>query len=127
MVDISDKPVTTRTAQAECRVVLGAEAYDLVSQNTIKKGDVLTVAQLAGICGAKHTSLLIPLCHPVAVSYAGVDLTLESETHSVHITATVKTAGGTGVEMEALTAAAVAGLTVYDMCKAVTRNMVMTN
>lgn len=127
MVDVGHKPVTTRTAIAEAWITLGQTAFALVEENKMKKGDVLTVAQLAGICGSKHTSLLIPLCHPIPISHAKVSLELVKERHAVKITAQVSTTGQTGVEMEALTAASVAALTVYDMCKAVTHDMVISD
>jgi molybdenum cofactor biosynthesis protein MoaC len=127
MVDVGHKAVTARTAVAEAWVVLGEAAFSLVEANKLKKGDVLTVAQLAGICGSKHTSLLIPLCHPVPISHAKVSLELVRERFAVRITSQVSTTGQTGVEMEALTAATVAALTVYDMCKAVTHDMIITD
>jgi len=127
MVDVSDKPVSTRCASAECRIYLGAEAYALVTANSISKGDVITVAQLAGICASKHTAMLIPLCHAIPITYAAVDFKMEPRTSSIRAVSTVKTTGTTGVEMEALTMAAVAGLTIYDMCKAVTHDMTLTD
>lgn len=127
MVDVSSKPVTTRVARAECRIFLGKEAYELVEANNISKGDVITVAQLAGICASKHTALLIPLCHSIPISYAAVDFAMEVESFSVKMVSTVKTSGTTGVEMEALTVASVAALTIYDMCKAVTHDMTISD
>lgn len=123
MVDVGDKPVTTRTAAAEGAVRMSREAYELVAANAIAKGDVLAVAELAGTMGAKRTSELIPLCHPLALDVAKVEAELDPELPGVWITATVRTSGRTGVEMEALTAVAVACLTVYDMVKAVDRAM----
>ncbi|KAI9599588.1 hypothetical protein BDF19DRAFT_429201 [Syncephalis fuscata] len=119
MVDVSDKLITKRTARASARVHLGATAYRLVADNTKNaKGDVLAVAQLAGIQAAKRTADLIPLCHPLQLSHVSVDLALDHECRQVNIMASVTCTGKTGVEMEALTAASVAALTVFDMCKA---------
>ena len=121
MVDVSDKPATSRTATARVRVSMRPETLALVVSGTAKKGDVLGTARLAGIMAAKRTADLIPLCHPLPISAVTVDL--EPGPDVVEITATVRTTGPTGVEMEALTAASVAALTVYDMCKAVDRGM----
>jgi cyclic pyranopterin phosphate synthase len=121
MVDVSDKAVTARTATARVRVVMQATTLAMIRQGSAKKGDVLGVARLAGIMAAKRTSDLIPLCHPLPISSVKVDL--EAVDDGVEIAATVRTTGQTGVEMEALTAASVAALTVYDMCKAVDRSM----
>jgi cyclic pyranopterin phosphate synthase len=123
MVDVSGKPVTARTATARARVVMQAATLAMIQQGSAKKGDVLGVARLAGIMGAKRTSDLIPLCHPLPVSSVKVDLETNAAASTVEIVATVRTTGQTGVEMEALTAASVAALTVYDMCKAVDRSM----
>jgi cyclic pyranopterin monophosphate synthase len=123
MVDVSDKPVTARTATAQVRVAMQAATLAMIQQGSAKKGDVLGVARLAGIMGAKRTSDLIPLCHPLPITSVKVDLTADAAENAVEITATVRTTGQTGVEMEALTAASVAALTVYDMCKAVDRSM----
>ena len=123
MVDVSDKAVTARTATARVRVVMEAATLAMIQQGSAKKGDVLGVARLAGIMGAKRTSDLIPLCHPLPISSVKVDLDADTTANAVEITATVRTTGQTGVEMEALTAASVAALTVYDMCKAVDRSM----
>ncbi|WP_158931791.1 cyclic pyranopterin monophosphate synthase MoaC [Acidisphaera sp. S103] len=123
MVDVSDKPVTARTATAKVRVVMAAGTLAMIQQGSAKKGDVLGVARLAGIMGAKRTADLIPLCHPLPITSVKVDLETDTATNAVDITATVRTTGQTGVEMEALTAASVAALTVYDMCKAVDRSM----
>uniref|UniRef100_A0A8D2KR34 Molybdenum cofactor biosynthesis protein 1 n=1 Tax=Varanus komodoensis TaxID=61221 RepID=A0A8D2KR34_VARKO len=125
MVDVSWKPDSERTAVASAVVHLGEKAFHLVRQNQIKKGDVLTVAQIAGIQGAKLTSQLIPLCHNIALSLVEVALRLDEKRHAVVIQALCRTRGKTGVEMEALTAASLAALTVYDMCKAVTHDMVI--
>jgi cyclic pyranopterin phosphate synthase len=123
MVDVSDKAITARTATARARVVMEAATLAMIQQGSAKKGDVLGVARLAGIMGAKRTSDLIPLCHPLPITSVKVDLEADEGANAVEITATVRTTGQTGVEMEALTAASVAALTVYDMCKAVDRSM----
>ncbi len=123
MVDVSAKPVTARTATARARVVMHPETLAMIEAGTAKKGDVLGVARLAGIMAAKRTSDLIPLCHPLPITAVVVDLTADRAANAVEIEATVRTTGQTGVEMEALTAASVAALTVYDMCKAVDRGM----
>ena len=123
MVDVSDKPETERTATATGSVLMAKATLDLILAGGVKKGDVLSVAQLAGIMGAKRTPDLIPLCHPLALSSVAVELTCDPQRNAVDITATCKLTGRTGVEMEALTAVAVAALTVYDMCKAVDRAM----
>ena len=122
MVDVSDKADTEREARAEALIVLSPEAYDLVLSGNAPKGDVLATARIAGIMAAKKTSELIPLCHPLALSHAGVEFTPLPERHALRILASAKTKGPTGVEMEALTAASVAALTVYDMVKAVDRS-----
>jgi cyclic pyranopterin phosphate synthase len=119
MVDVGDKRTTRRTAVAVATVLLGEKTYNLVAANTMKKGDVISVAELAGIMGAKHTATLIPLCHNIVIDKVAVKLTLDVAVSGVQIRATASTVGRTGVEMEALTAASVASLTVYDMCKAV--------
>ncbi len=121
MVDVSDKPATARTATACARIIMRPETLAVVASGTAKKGDVLGTARLAGIMAAKRTADLIPLCHPLPISAVTLEL-VPGET-SVEISATVRTTGPTGVEMEALTAAAVAALTVYDMCKAIDRGM----
>ena len=121
MVDVSGKPETARTATARSRVVMLPETLAMVAAGTAAKGDVLGTARLAGIMAAKRTSDLIPLCHPLPIT--AVTLDLEAGESAVEITATVRTTGRTGVEMEALTAASIAALTVYDMCKAVDRGM----
>ena len=122
MVDVSDKDTTERQAAAEAVIVLSAEAYEAAIAGSGPKGDVLAAARIAGIMAAKKTSDLIPLCHPIAITKAGVDFEPLAERHAVRILATVKTLGQTGVEMEALTAASVAALTIYDMIKAVDRS-----
>lgn len=121
MVDVGWKPVTDRMAQAGGYVVMEPTTLALIRDGLMKKGDVLTIAQLAGIMGAKKTSELIPLCHPLPLNKVDVELELEEAESRVRITTTATTSGKTGVEMEALTAVSVAALTVYDMCKAVDR------
>ncbi|MFN4098358.1 MAG: cyclic pyranopterin monophosphate synthase MoaC [Pararhodobacter sp.] len=123
MVDVGDKPVTSRTATACAHISMQPETLAHVIAGTAKKGDVLGVARLAGIMAAKQTSALIPLCHPLPITKVAVDLVADETLPGVRITAEVKTTGQTGVEMEALTAASVAALTVYDMLKAVEKGM----
>lgn len=123
MVDVGAKPETRRVAKAEGRVNMKPETVRLISENAMKKGDVLGVARVAGIMAAKRAPDLIPLCHPLPLDAITVDLTIDDDTSSVHIEATASTSAKTGVEMEALTAVSVAALTVYDMCKAVDRGM----
>lgn len=125
MVDVSAKATTARKAVASGRISMSAEAAAAIAQGLVKKGDVLAVARVAGIMAAKRTSDLIPLCHPIALSSISVDLDLDGT--GVSVTATAKTAGQTGVEMEALTAASVALLTVYDMAKALDKGMIISN
>jgi cyclic pyranopterin monophosphate synthase len=122
MVDVSDKPETVRQATAKVRVAMRPETLRMIRKGSASKGDVFGVARLAGIMGAKRTADLIPLCHPLPISAVNVDLAPAGE-DAVEIIATVRTTGRTGVEMEALTAASIAALTVYDMCKAVDRGM----
>jgi len=123
MVDVSDKPVTGRTATARARVVMQAETLALIQSGEAKKGDVLGVARLAGIMAAKRTAELIPLCHPLPITAISVDLAPDLAGPAVEIEVTVRTTAQTGVEMEALTAVSVAALTVYDMCKSADRGM----
>jgi cyclic pyranopterin monophosphate synthase len=123
MVDVSEKGVTGRTATAEGLVLMAPGTLDLIEARGFKKGDVLGIAQLAGIMGAKRTSDLIPLCHPLALSAVKVELEPDRAAGGVRIRATCRVSAQTGVEMEALTAVSVAALTVYDMCKAVDRGM----
>ena len=125
MVDVSDKEDTDRTAIAEGIVVMDHDTLDLVQQGTAKKGDVLGIARLAGIMGAKKTADLVPLCHPLPITKVTVTLDPDPALPGVRIRATVKTTGKTGVEMEALTAVSTAALTVYDMLKAVQKDMVI--
>jgi len=126
MVDVSGKDETARIAVAGGSVTMLPETLALIMAGGVKKGDVLAVARLAGIMAAKRTPDLIPLCHPLALSAVTVDLACDTARSAVDITATCKVAGRTGVEMEALTAVAVAALTVYDMCKAIDRGMIVT-
>ncbi len=127
MVDVGSKRVTGRLAIAGGEVVMKMETLSLIRAGAIKKGDVLTVAQIAGITAAKRTSDLIPLCHPLPITHIDVSLTLEDALPGIRITATVKTTDRTGVEMEALTAVSVAALTIYDMAKAVEKTMKIQN
>jgi cyclic pyranopterin phosphate synthase len=126
MVDVSDKPVTLRTATARGHVLVSAETLALIRSGGGKKGDVLAAARLAGIMGAKRTADLIPLCHPLGLDSVEMALTAEDSPPRVEITARCKVTGRTGIEMEAMTAVSVAALTVYDMCKAVDRAMTIT-
>lgn len=123
MVDVGDKPDTDRMAVAEGAVYVQPDTLRLIKEGNLKKGDVLTVARIAGIMGAKKTSDLIPLCHPLPMTKIGVDIWLDEAANAVRIKATVRTFGRTGVEMEALTAVNIAALTIYDMAKAVDRTM----
>ena len=125
MVDVSDKAVTSRTAIASGYVKMSSQALTIIQNNHAKKGDVLGVAQLAGIMGAKKTADLIPLCHPLPITKVALNLTPDEDLPGVRVEATVKTTGQTGVEMEALTAVSVACLTIYDMIKAVEKSMVI--
>ena len=127
MVDVSDKENTMREAKAGARVVMQSKTLDLIVSGSHKKGDVLSVAKIAGIQAAKKCSELIPLCHPLMLTKVNVELTPNTEKNCIEITATAKLNGRTGVEMEALTAASIAALTVYDMCKAVDRFMTIDN
>ena len=125
MVDVGEKNITRRTATAMARVFVNKNTFALIQSGGMKKGDVLTVAQVAGVMGAKHTPDLIPMCHPILMDGIDLKLSLCRERLSVEIRATVSCDGRTGVEMEALTAASTAALTVYDMCKAVQKDMVI--
>ncbi|MCP3969035.1 MAG: cyclic pyranopterin monophosphate synthase MoaC [Rhodobacteraceae bacterium] len=126
MVDVSDKPATARVAVAEGYVKMSRKTFDIIIEGRAKKGDVTGVARLAGIMGAKRTPDLIPLCHPLPITRAAVEITPEPDLPGVRIEATVKTGGQTGVEMEALTAVSIAALTVFDMVKAVEKTMIIT-
>ncbi len=123
MVDVSDKDITERTATAEGSITMAPETLALIQTGSVEKGDVLGAARLAGIMAAKRTADLIPLCHPLSLTSVALDLVCDAQASAVHITATCKLKGRTGVEMEALTAVTIAALTVYDMCKAVDRAM----
>lgn len=127
MVDVGEKAPTRRKAVATGRVLVNAQTYELIRTGGMKKGDVLTVAQIAGVMGAKRTPDIIPMCHPILMDGINLELRLVEEDLAVEITATVSCDGRTGVEMEALTAAAAAALTVYDMCKAVQRDIVISD
>lgn len=127
MVDVGDKPVTVRTAVAAARVLVNRDTFELIRSGGMKKGDVLTVAQVAGVMGAKRTPDLIPMCHPILLDGINLELHLDDDHCSVEIRAEVSCDGRTGVEMEALTAASIAALTVYDMCKAVQKDMVISD
>lgn len=127
MVDVGEKAPTRRKAVATGRVLVNAQTYELIRTGGMKKGDVLTVAQIAGVMGAKRTPDIIPMCHPILMDGINLELRLVEEDLAVEITATVSCDGRTGVEMEALTAVSVAALTVYDMCKAVQKDMVISD
>jgi len=127
MVDITQKPDTQREAIAKGMVSMQASTFDRLKKSTLPKGDALSVAQLAGIMAAKQTPHIIPLCHPLLIGDIKVEFSLDEKNSAVEITTTVKSIGKTGVEMEALTATAVAALTIYDMCKAVDRSMRIEN
>jgi cyclic pyranopterin monophosphate synthase len=127
MVEVGDKPVTLRRATATCRIVVGPRIFPRLMAGDLPKGDVWAAARLAGIMAAKNTAQLIPLCHPLPLTGVDIDFTPEPEAQSVSIRARVSTLARTGVEMEALVAASVAALTIYDMCKAVDRGMVIAD
>ena len=127
MVDVGDKDITERIAVASGSIRMQAQTLAMILEGGHKKGDVLGVARIAGIMGAKRTSDLVPLCHPLPLTKVGIDFRPDPTLHSIHCTATAKTHGKTGVEMEALCAVQVALLTIYDMCKAVDRGMVIEN
>ena len=127
MVDVGEKAETRREATARAIVRLNRETYGLVREGKMRKGDVLAVAQIAGIMAAKKTYDLIPMCHPVALTAADIDFTLDDAGHTITVTATARCTGATGVEMEALTAVSAAALTIYDMCKAAQRDIVIEN
>lgn len=127
MVDVGEKNRTCRKAVAAARVLVNEETFSLIKTGGIKKGDVLTVAQIAGIMGGKRTSDMIPMCHPIIIDGIDMDIFLEEERKSIEIHAMVSCTGRTGVEMEALTAVSIAALTVYDMCKAVQKDIVITD
>ncbi len=127
MVDVSDKEITLRTAVAGARVLVNEDTFRLIKEGRMKKGDVLSVAQVAGIMGAKKTPELIPMCHPIIIDGVDVKLGLNEELCAIDIEAGVKSTGRTGVEMEAICACATAAMTVYDMCKALQRDIVLTD
>ena len=127
MVDINQKDSTVRVAIATGKIIMKANTLKKILDLEIKKGDVLNIAKLAGIMAAKKTDQLIPLCHSIPLSYVNVDLEPNIEESSIKITSEASLVGKTGVEMEALTAVSVAGLTIYDMCKAIDREMILTN
>ena len=126
MVSVNGKPITARYAIARGQVVLGATAYELVKSNSVQKGDVLTVAQIAGIQAAKQTGSLIPLCHPLTLTHISVNLTTDDESKSVMVEGRVDCEGQTGVEMEAMVAVSIACCTIYDMCKGVDKSIRIT-
>jgi len=123
MVDVSDKPSTLRTAVTSGTVFVNSETFKMIISNEIEKGDVLAVAQVAGIMAAKRTSEIIPMCHPITITGVDISFHPDEERSAIDITATVRCKGETGVEMEALTAVSVAALTIYDMCKAVQKDI----
>ena len=127
MVNVGEKPVTARRAIACGEIIMQPETLAMITDGTAKKGDVLSVARLAGIMGAKQTATLIPLCHPLGLDHVTLALDPDSSLPGIRITASCAVTGRTGIEMEAMTAASVAALTIYDMCKAVDRQMVITN
>ena len=127
MVDVSEKKVTRRTAVAEGTISVSREVMDAVLGHKVKKGDVLTVAQIAGICGTKRTSDLIPMCHPLGLNNAEVSFETDEEACTIKATCTAVCDGKTGVEMEALTGVSVALLTIYDMCKAIDKRMTISD
>ena len=127
MVDVGEKPISQRIAIAAARVLVNENTFELIKSGGMKKGDVLTVAQIAGVMGAKRTPDIIPMCHPILMDGIDLQLSLDENRRSVEIRAKVSCDGRTGVEMEALSAVSVAALTVYDMCKAVQKDMVITD
>ena len=126
MVDVSEKEISTRTAEAYAEVKVSKEVFNAIKNNSVKKGDVLSIAKFAGIQAAKKTSELIPLCHNIFISKIDVELKLNSQKKTVEIKSFAKTTAQTGIEMEALTAVSVAALTVYDMCKAIDKSMIIS-
>ena len=127
MVDVGEKPISQRVAVAGARVLVNENTFKLIKSGGMKKGDVLTVAQIAGVMGAKRTPDIIPMCHPILMDGINLELSLDEGRLSVEIKAEVRCDGRTGVEMEALSAVSIAALTVYDMCKAVQKDMVISD
>jgi len=127
MVDVSEKGTTKRIAESHCKVYLSREAFEAIRQNKIQKGDVLAVARVAGIMAAKKTSELIPLCHNIPIDSIDIDFVMDEKQLVIEILAKAITTGKTGIEMESLTAAAIAALTIYDMCKAIDKSMIITD
>ena len=127
MVDVTDKPVTDRKALAQAEVSMARETFDLIRDQKVKKGNVLETARIAGVMAAKRTADLIPMCHPLSLTHVHIDFFPDEATHSIRIQALARVLDQTGVEMEALTAASVAALTIYDMCKAYDRGMAITD
>ena len=127
MVDVSSKKITSRIAVAKASIIMNSDTLEIIMNGSAKKGDVLGIARTAGIMAAKKTSELIPLCHPLPITNVNIDLNIEPSKNSVEIAATVKTTGQTGVEMEALTAASMSALTIYDMVKAVDKTIKITD
>lgn len=127
MVDVSDKDNTIREAVASGSIYMKKETLERIREGSIKKGDVLSVAQVGGIMGAKNTPHIIPMCHPIMISGCDINFELDFENNKIDIKASAKTVGKTGIEMEALTAVSVAALTIYDMCKAIDREMIISN
>ena len=127
MVDVSSKKITSRIAVAKASIIMNSDTLEIIMNGSAKKGDVLGIARTAGIMAAKKTSELIPLCHPLPITNVNIDLNIELSKNSIEIAATVKTTGQTGVEMEALTAANITALTIYDMVKAVDKTMKITD
>lgn len=127
MVDISAKKITSRTAQAQAEIFMKKETLEKIAHNSIQKGDTFTVAKIAGIMGAKNTATIIPLCHQLSLSDVDISFTIDDQRNCVVIKSEVKVEGKTGAEMEALTAALISAVTIYDMCKAVDKDMVISN
>ena len=127
MVDIADKPSTARRALAAGRIVMQAETLDLIQQGKHRKGDVLGIARVAGIMATKRTADLVPMCHPLALTHVAIEFDVDSDANAIECTVSAETTGQTGVEMEALTGVQVSLLTIYDMCKAVDRGMVISD
>lgn len=127
MIDVSEKGDTVREAVAIGSISMKRETIERIKEGTISKGDVLAVAQVGGIMGAKNTSQIIPMCHPIMISGCDISFRIDFENNKIEITATTKTVGKTGIEMEALTAVSTAALTIYDMCKSIDREMIINN